>query len=177
MYTCVPPLIPLAMYHENSLFHRFESVSELVRTTHLNTLFNAYLGQGPWNITEFVQFKFEGATEMVPKKVILSWIIQRIGGVAGRKEQAQQGRHLLNTELGYLVPFRKPGNRKSRGGYKGFRLPGTMAEKRMNSLILKEEGEPAGRARRNPMYLPSSWDDIPRYTQRNWKSFRRTQWV
>lgn len=177
MFICAPPSIPLVMYRGNSPVRRFESIRELVRTTRLNTLVNAYLSRVPWNETECVRFKFEGAIEMVPKKVILSWITQRIGGAAGRKEQAQLGQHLLDTKLGYLVPFRKPKTRKSRGGYGEFRLPSTMAEKRMNSLTLSEEGEPPGRACRNPMYLPSSWDDIPRDTPRNWKSFRRTQWA
>lgn len=34
------------------------------------------------------------------------------------------------------------------------------------------------RSRRNPKYLPNSWDDLERVNSRvrNWKIYRKTQW-
>ena len=51
-----------------------------------------------------------------------------------------------------------------------YRSISTSAERRMNSLVLREEGEPAPRAARTGHNLPSSWDDISREHLRGWKS-------
>jgi hypothetical protein len=54
----------------------------------------------------------------------------------------------------------------------------TLQEKRFSLTYLSEEEmlEPIPRAKRNNHNLPSSWDDINRNFQRNWKKFRKTRW-
>ena len=51
-----------------------------------------------------------------------------------------------------------------------YRSVGTTGERRMNSLVLREEGEPAPRAARTGGNLPSSYDDVARAHERGWKS-------
>lgn len=62
------------------------------------------------------------------------------------------------------------GIRKSRGGYGFFRRPRTSAERRLNTLVLIEDGEVSCRARRKPNQLPNPWDDILRHKERCWKA-------
>lgn len=52
----------------------------------------------------------------------------------------------------------------------------TMQEKRLHSLVLREEGEPAIRPARRPRALPDLFDDIWRHNEKNWKRYRRVQW-
>lgn len=63
-----------------------------------------------------------------------------------------------------------PGVRKSRGGRSYYRRVGTAPERRLNALVLKDEGEVAVRAARRGTNLPSSWDDILACREVNWKS-------
>lgn len=68
--------------------------------------------------------------------------------------------------------WRNPGSR--RAAYRNWlRYPRTQAERRMNGLVLTEEGETVARNKRAK--LPSSWDDFTRTSQRSWKEQRRTQ--
>jgi hypothetical protein len=63
-----------------------------------------------------------------------------------------------------------PGIRKWRGGRSYMRRIHTTAERRLNGLVLFEEGEVACRAARNTHNLPHSWDDIMRHRENGWKS-------
>lgn len=63
-----------------------------------------------------------------------------------------------------------PGIRKYRNGYRFMRRMSTKAERRMNALVLTEDGEVAARTVRTGYNLPSSWDDLQREIQRCWKS-------
>lgn len=56
-----------------------------------------------------------------------------------------------------------------RGRYCGFRRIRTTAERRLNALVLVEEGEVAARACRQGYSLPDSWDDYSRNRERCWK--------
>lgn len=61
-----------------------------------------------------------------------------------------------------------PGIAKRRGGHGIFRQPHTQAERRLNALVLAEDGEVPARPVRN--HLPSVWDDDFRHRTRNWKA-------
>ena len=61
-----------------------------------------------------------------------------------------------------------PGIAKRRGGYGVFRQPHTHAERRLNALVLAEDGEVPARPERNS--LPSVWDDDFRPRISNWKA-------
>ncbi len=63
-----------------------------------------------------------------------------------------------------------PGIRKWRGGRHYMRRIGTQSERRLNCMVLKEEGEVSCRAARSGHNLPSSWDDIMRHKENGWKS-------
>lgn len=63
-----------------------------------------------------------------------------------------------------------PGIRKSRGGSGYMRRIQTTAEKRLNVLVLEEEGEVPARAARCGRNLPSAWDDFMRYNENCWKA-------
>ncbi len=65
------------------------------------------------------------------------------------------------------------GIRKWRGGGGYFRGVRTMAETRLNALVLVEEGEVGCRPSRRERNLPHSWDDVPRHRERSWKSQHR----
>ena len=164
-------------FYGNRLVCRFESVPAVIQGTPLFELFNAYLAKTPWGADGPVRLQFEGMTADVTKATLLAWIIQRMGEAAGHRERRKLGWYYPNTELGYLVPFNKPRTRKGGGSYRWHRHPRTMAEKRLNSLVVFEEGEPGPRASRKSNYLSSAWDDIGRRVERNWKSFRRTRWA
>ncbi len=55
------------------------------------------------------------------------------------------------------------------GGYRFFRHPKTVQEKRLWDREY-------GRARRSPRQLIDAWEDITRQVQRSWKLHRRTQY-
>ncbi len=57
-----------------------------------------------------------------------------------------------------------------------WRHPGTASERRMNSLVLIEDGEVGPRVARTPRHLPTAWDDIYRGHSRSWKKYRRNRW-
>ena len=59
------------------------------------------------------------------------------------------------------------------GGW--LRHPHTTQERRL-SLRVGEEYEVKVRGKRSFPNLPEAWDDIIRYNQRCWKSFRPTQY-
>lgn len=61
-----------------------------------------------------------------------------------------------------------PGIRKLRGGNGYMRRIRTTAERRLNELVLKEEGEVAPRGAR--CGVPNSWDDFIRHKENCWKS-------
>ena len=61
------------------------------------------------------------------------------------------------------------GTRKRRGGFGLFRRVKTAHERCLNSLVVFDEGEVRSRAARNTSNLPTSWSDLIRETQRNWK--------
>lgn len=63
-----------------------------------------------------------------------------------------------------------PGVRKHRGGGGCCRRIRTTSERRLNALVLREEGEVAARPSRSGHGLPDSWDDIQRGHERNWKN-------
>lgn len=67
---------------------------------------------------------------------------------------------------------------KRRGGFGWFRTFKTIQEKKINGMVLIEEGEVPARSARNPTNLPTAWDDIVRVHQRSWKkqSKARKQW-
>lgn len=69
-----------------------------------------------------------------------------------------------------------PGVRRHRG-FRYFRRPRTTQERRQ-AFAVREDKEPAPRARRNATNLPNSYDDIGRsYIEaRNWKRYRKHQW-
>lgn len=50
----------------------------------------------------------------------------------------------------------------------------TTQERRMS--LAEKEDDIRWRCKRNFHNLPNSWDDIIRRTEKNWKSFRKTQW-
>jgi len=58
--------------------------------------------------------------------------------------------------------------RPASSGY--FRRVGTHTERRLNALVLREEGEVASRPARQGYNLPSSWDDVHRDRQTGWKA-------
>lgn len=70
-----------------------------------------------------------------------------------------------------------PGTGRRIRGRKYFRYPVTQRDRRENCRPL-EVDEPRVRAARNHHYLPSSWDDIYRRTERSWKvqGKRRKAW-
>lgn len=70
-----------------------------------------------------------------------------------------------------------PGTGRQHGGH-WFRSPRTHDAHRLAVSVIKEEGEPPIRAKRNPRHIPSSWDDLPigANRNRNWKRHRKTQW-
>jgi hypothetical protein len=71
--------------------------------------------------------------------------------------------------------WRFPGSR--RAAYRNWlRYPRTQNERRLNSAVLKDEGEPHARNVRSGSNLPSSWDDFTRASQRSWKEHRRKQY-
>ncbi len=59
-----------------------------------------------------------------------------------------------------------------------FRHPKTKAENRENSALAfdKDEYPIHIEKLRNRGKLPTAWDDLGRTNERNWKSFRRTQY-
>lgn len=65
------------------------------------------------------------------------------------------------------VPYTGKRPRYSRSYLRQMR---TMAERRLNALVLVEEGEVPARACRTSHNLPSSWDDIPREHDHGWKA-------
>lgn len=67
-----------------------------------------------------------------------------------------------------------PGRKRSNGHY--YRRPKTISEKRMHSLVVNEDQEPAVRGSRKPSNLADSWDDICLYREKSWKSHRKTQY-
>ena len=69
-----------------------------------------------------------------------------------------------------------PGTRKCSGHYCWFRHPRTANERRLNALVLAEDGEIGPRAARRPARIPTAWDDLGRHVERNWKRQRKTQW-
>lgn len=95
--------------------------------------------------------------------------------------KSQSNRRLFGRHYG---PFIRPsghhdefrgfgpveGIRKWRGGYGSCRRVRTMAEKRLNELVLYEDGEVSARTSRLGTNLVSSWDDVMRQNERNWKS-------
>ena len=62
-----------------------------------------------------------------------------------------------------------PGTGRRSGG-RYYRRMATMAERRLNALVLVEEGEVAARPVRCGRCLPSDWDDYVRHKERSWKS-------
>jgi hypothetical protein len=70
-----------------------------------------------------------------------------------------------------------PHTGRRRGG-NAYRYVHTLPERRANSVIDAEAGEPAARASRRGRSLPSSWDDMVRsdYGDRCWKRHRKHQW-
>ena len=57
------------------------------------------------------------------------------------------------------------------------RYPRTRQEKAINATAIQDEDIKVYRVHiRNTRYLPSSWDDINRYTTRSWKAYRYTQY-
>jgi hypothetical protein len=69
--------------------------------------------------------------------------------------------------------WRRPGTR--RAAYRNWlRYPRTQSERRLNGLVLTEDGETFARNKR--ANLPSSWDDFTRSSQRSWKEHRRNQY-
>ena len=65
------------------------------------------------------------------------------------------------------------GIRKWRGGPGCYRRVRTMAERRQNLGVTREEGPTLVRANRNN--LPSTWDDVGRTIERSWKAQHRGQ--
>lgn len=58
------------------------------------------------------------------------------------------------------------------GGWRGgpsSRPSRTQQERRNGVFWLAQDGEPPARAVRRSGYLPDSWDEMPRFTQRSWK--------
>ncbi len=177
MVVTTPARCAVLLYYGNRLICRFESAHAVVQGVSLFELFNAYDAHTKWAEEGPVRFQFENSGIDVDKVTLLRWIIQRLGEAAGRREPRDMGRYYRRTELSYLVPFNKPRTRKTSGSYRWHRHPKTLNEKRMNDLVMVEDGEPSPRAVRSSRYLPSAWDDFNRHVERNWKSFRRTRWV
>jgi hypothetical protein len=68
-----------------------------------------------------------------------------------------------------------PNVHKSRGGRQYFRNIHTTPERRMNALVVAEDGERPARAARTGGNLPNSWDDIAfSRLSRGWKSQRKS---
>lgn len=88
-------------------------------------------------------------------------------GRAIHRDQIESRRSLYTGYCGY-GPV--PGTRKSRGGIGYSRRMKTVGERRLNALVLHDDGEVACRSSRFGGNLPSSWDDKFRNTERNWKS-------
>lgn len=63
-----------------------------------------------------------------------------------------------------------PGVRKWRGGRRYIRRMKTTAERRLNALVLREEGEVTIRAARNAHNLPDSRDDFVIQRENGWKA-------
>lgn len=63
-----------------------------------------------------------------------------------------------------------PGTSKSRGGYGRFRKIHTHAERKLNELVIHDDGEIQARKSRVGTSLPNSRDDIWREEERSWKS-------
>jgi len=76
-------------------------------------------------------------------------------------------------------PVPKTGKRRY-SGLQNFRHPRTTREHRENSGTLHDkktiEEELLPGPRRSRKQLPTSWDDIPRLPQKNWKKQRKTQY-
>jgi hypothetical protein len=64
---------------------------------------------------------------------------------------------------------------KCRGG-DGCRRMRTLAERRLNELVVFEDGEVPARPRRRGRNLPHSWDLVGRSFEQNWKRNRKTQY-
>lgn len=90
-----------------------------------------------------------------------------------RLEEFQPTRRFLYRKNGfhhlYVGYGPVPGIRKHRGSRRYMREIGTMAERRSNALVLKEEFEVSPRSARLGRNLPDSWDDFLRHTERCWK--------
>jgi hypothetical protein len=82
----------------------------------------------------------------------------------------QRSWHRTFGEYGVRHPGHKPSNGRC------YRRPKTIAEKRLHSLVLVEDMEPAVRGRRKPPNLADTWDDIRFFHEKSWKSHRKTQY-
>lgn len=72
------------------------------------------------------------------------------------------------------MPQRESGRRWRKSRW--MRYPKTYSERRMNAVVFEDEGEVAARGARTGKNLADDRDDKKLVIQRNWKSFRRTQW-
>lgn len=94
-------------------------------------------------------------------------------GIALNAEDRAQQRNRWYRGLNYCGYGPVPRVRKFRGGNGHYRKMSTTPERRLNALVLDEEGEVACRAARQGHNLPSSWDDFGRHKERIWKSQHR----
>lgn len=86
-----------------------------------------------------------------------------------KRTAAHIGRLGLGPEYRGWGPV--PGIRKWRGGGSGYcRRIHTTPERRLNEMVLWEEGEVPARTARTGSNLPSSWDDVMRHVDHCWKS-------
>lgn len=98
---------------------------------------------------------------------------------AGRRiQEGYELRQLLRQWGSVTVPaYRRAPvprtGRRPRYGRSWLRRPRTEAERRLNALVVVEDGEVPARSRRQGQALPSSWDDIPREIPHGWKDQHR----
>lgn len=104
-----------------------------------------------------------------------TFAVEELMAAAGRRIQEGYVLRQLLWQRGSLTepayrraPVPRTGRRTSYGR-SWLRRPRTEAERRLNALVVFEDGEVPARNRRRGRALPSSWDDIPREIPRGWK--------
>ncbi|MBC8741852.1 hypothetical protein F6X40_35480 [Paraburkholderia sp. UCT31] len=122
-----------------------------------------------------------------------AWLAQPEASTVWYYAEERASRLVLNTvgdslaieAFAEFAPVKKPriqgdygvsheGRKRTNGRW--YRTIGTFPERRMNALVLFEDGETASRAARQGKNLPSPWDDYVRSNERNWKVQRQKQY-
>lgn len=128
------------------------------RARHVGYLYGAVDNNGEGELTYELR---NSAGKQLNLDEILAWF--------NRQRQAQWS----GLRRGGPYEYRRGpvgGTRCSRGGGGFMRHMRTTAERRLNALVLKDEGEVPARVARTGHNLPNSWDDYRRHQERCWKA-------